>query len=318
MKKVVVIGGGTGSYTVLKGLKKYPVDLSAIVSMFDSGGSTGKLRDELGALPPGDIRRCLIALADDEGENVMRELLQYRFEGGAGNHSLGNLMLAAAEKKYGNIARGIGKLSKILRLKGQVYPVSLDNCQLCARLADGTVIKGESKIDIPTGERASIEEVYLEPEARIYEKAKETILAAHLIVIGPGDLYTSLIPNPLVKGGREAIRESRGKVAYVCNLMTKHGETDGYTASRFLEEIEKYFGKRVDYVVCNKNGVSEKLGNLLAKYEEKKQFLVENNLEGDSRLIVDELFYEEGLEKGLIRHHRDRLAERLVEIVNNI
>jgi len=312
-KRITVVGGGTGSYTVLKGLKKYDLELAAIVTMFDSGGSTGLLIDELGVLPPGDIRRCLLALADESGENTLRELFEYRFEGGVSEHSLGNLILAAAEKRYGNLALGIGKLSKILRLKGRVYPVSLSQSQLCAALADGTIITGETNIDRPVGERAAINHIFLKPAAPVYEKAQEALLDSDLIVIGPGDLYTSVIPNLLVEGVSQAICDSPAKVVYVCNLMTKHGETDGYTASRFLQEIEKYLGKKVDYFICNKNGLDPQL---LQKYQQEKQFPVVVDLDPktEPRLILTDLAYQ----PNLIRHHRDKIAEVLVNLAAHL
>lgn len=313
-KKITVIGGGTGSYTALKGLKKYDIDLAAIVSMFDSGGSTGVLRDELGVLPPGDIRKCLIALADEEGENVMRDLFNFRFNNGVGDHSLGNLMITAAAKKYGNMAKGIGKLSKILNLKGEVYPVSLNDCTLCAKLIDGKLIEGEDKIDVPKGKRSPIGYVFLKPEAEIYSQAQKVISDSDLIVIGPGDLYTSIIPNLLVQGVSEAIRESSAKKVYVCNLMTKQGETDEYKASDFLKEIEHYLGGRVDYIICNQNGMSKELVEI---YKNKNQFPVDVDLD-DERLVLTNILYQKDNGEDLIRHHRDKLAEEVMKIVNNI
>ncbi len=313
-KKITVVGGGTGSYTALKGLKGYDIDLAAIVSMFDSGGSTGVLRDELGVLPPGDLRKCLIALADEEGENVLRELFSYRFEGGVGDHSLGNLILTAAQKRYGNIAKGIGKLSKILNLKGDVYPVSLDDCTLCAKLKDGEVIEGEANIDVPVGEREPIDYVYLKPGAKVYSDVEKVLADSDLIVIGPGDLYTSVIPNLLVEGVPEAIRKSSAKTVYVCNLMTKQGETDDYKASDFLREVEKYLGGPVDYVICNENGMS---AESLAIYEDQNQFPVEVDLK-DERLIKANILYQKNGGKDLIRHHREMLAKELMKIVDNI
>jgi len=228
MKKIVVIGGGTGSYTVLKGLKVYPLQISAIVSMFDSGGSTGKLRDNLGVLPPGDLRRCLIALADDDKENILRDLFSFRFEGGVGNHSLGNLIITASEKNYGSLSAGIKKIGQLLNMRGKVIPVSLENSHLRAELKDGSIINGENNIDVPTNERSPINKISLNPSVIINEEAKVAILEADLVVIGPGDLYTSLIPNLLVDGVVEALQKTNARLVYICNLMTKKGETDGY------------------------------------------------------------------------------------------
>ncbi|MFH1395975.1 MAG: gluconeogenesis factor YvcK family protein [archaeon] len=307
MRKVVVIGGGSGSYLVLKGLKEYPLQIYSIVSMFDSGGSTGKLRDQLGVLPPGDVRRCLIALADDDHENILRELFMFRFEGGVENHSLGNLILTAAEQNYGNLAEGIKKLSQVLNLKGTVLPVSLDNAQLCAQLADGTVIKGETNIDIPEGERAKIEKVFLEPPAKLNSEAAEAIREADLIVIGPGDLYTSLIPNMLVEGIQEALAESKAKIAYVCNLMTKKGETDGFRVSDFVNEIENYLPRPVDHIICNENHISRMS---LERYRLNNQFPVVFDMAEDQRAIVAELIDQ----PDVVRHNLRKLAHELVRL----
>jgi len=307
MRKVVVIGGGSGSYLVLKGLKEYPLQINSVVSMFDSGGSTGKLRDQFGVLPPGDVRRCLIALADDENENILRELFLFRFEGGVENHSLGNLILTAAEQNYGNLAVGIKKLGKVLNLKGKVLPVSLDDAQLCAQLIDGTTIKGESNIDVPTGNRAKISKVFLEPHANVNPEAAEAIREAELIVIGPGDLYTSLIPNLLVNGMAEAIAESKARIAYVCNLMTKKGETDGFRVSDFVAEIENYLSRPVDHIICNENNISRMD---LERYRLEKKYPVVFDMVHDQRAILAELV--EG--PGLIRHDLKKLAHELVRL----
>ncbi len=313
MKEVTVVGGGTGSHTILKGLKRYTendISLNAIVNTFDSGGSTGQLRDELGILPPGDLRRCLIALADDDPEeddqeNVMRTLFQYRFENGVAEHSIGNLILAAAEGIWGK-GTGIGKLSKILRLKGGAYPVSFDNAMLCARLTDGKVIEGESKIDIAEYERAPINYVYLQPSAQVNPKAAEKLRNADILVVGPGDLYTSVIPNLLVNGVPEAIASSTAKIVYVCNMMTKHGETDRYPTSKFVSTIEHYLGQSVNYVVCNENSLDSES---LARYAEEKSYPVVNDLTGDH------VFIEQMRQDGrFIRHDRDVLGRLITEL----
>lgn len=362
VKEVTVIGGGTGSYTVLKGLKKYvthgTIRLNAIVSMFDSGGSTGRLRDELGVLPPGDLRRCLIALADDSGENYLRPLFQYRFQEENGSlegtrlgdlllraikklypadcyailaqitafdtpaaelldyvfdqgseisgHSLGNLIISAAEKKYGTMGAGVEKLRQLLRLQGNVYPVSLANSHLHARLLDATVIHGETYIDLPIGERAAIDYVYLEPTAHAYEEAVAAIQRSDLLVIGPGDLYTSIIPNFLVGGIPQAIQQSRAQLVYVCNLMTKQGETDEYTANDFVRTIERYLGRKTDRIICTTNTLD---ADSLARYAQERQFPVQVDMT-DARLVLAPLMHQRG---NLVRHHRERLAELITQ-----
>lgn len=260
MKNIVTIGGGTGSFTILSALKDEPVNLTAIISMADDGGSTGVLRDQYGVLPPGDVRRALVALS--ESSETMRNLFNYRFEeGGLHGHTFGNLFIAALEKVTGNFESALQEASGILNIQGEVAPVTLDNVRLCARLHDGKIIRGETNIDIPkVARRSSIEEVWLEPEARINPRLKRILNNADLIVIGPGDLYTSIIPNLLVHGVAEGIRKSKAKKVFVCNLMTKRGETDGFSAEEFLATVEKYAGKHsIDFAIFNNKKPPERL-----------------------------------------------------------
>jgi uncharacterized cofD-like protein len=251
-KRIVVIGGGAGNFVVLSALRRHPVWLSSIVSMADSGGSTGKLRDQYGVLPPGDIRRSLVALSD--AGQTLRDLFNYRFAtGDLKEHSFGNIFLSALEKITGSFDRAVAEASRILNIKGSVIPVTLDNVHLCARLANSLVVKGEANIDIPKHDpQIPIEEVWLSPEAKINPEAGKAILSADMIIIGPGDIYTSLVPNLLVKGVVGAIRKSKAKKVYVCNLMTKFGETHGFKAQDFVDAIERYLGKNVlDCAVFN-------------------------------------------------------------------
>ena len=268
----MVIGGGTGTFTVLTGLKSYPVELSAIVAMADDGGSTGILRDEYGALPPGDVRRALVALS--ESSQVLRDLFNYRFrEGGLRGHSFGNIFITGLEKVTGNFASAVREASHILNINGEVVPVTLDNVRLFARLQDGRVLRGENAIDIPREEaRAAVAEVWLEPTARINPSVKRVLHSADLVVLGPGDLYTSIVPNLLVKGVAESIRNSKAKKAYVVNIMTKFGETQGYNAEDFVATIERYLGKNsLDYVLLNDRAPS---AAVRARYRrEKKEFV---------------------------------------------
>ncbi len=249
--RLVTIGGGTGTFAVLTGLKKYPVELTAIVSMADDGGSTGVLRDELGVLPAGDVRRALLALS--ESSSAVHDAFNYRFkQGRLANHNFGNLFLAALEKVCGNFSDAVEIASHILSIKGTVVPVTLDNVRLYARLADNTVVRGESNIDIPKAARAAIKKVWLSPNGNINPTARKKISEADAIIIGPGDLYTSIIPNLLISGMPEAIKKSKAKKMYVGNLTTKFGETDNFTAERFVSEIEKYLGKGIlDIAIFN-------------------------------------------------------------------
>ncbi len=252
MKNVVVVGGGTGTFVVLSALKEYPVKLTAIVSMTDDGGSTGILRDQYGVLPPGDVRRALVALS--ESSDTMRDLFNYRFDnGGLHGHSFGNLFLSALEKVTGSFDAALKEASLILKINGEVVPATLEDSRLWARLASGKIIKGETNIDIPkASDRGRIKEVWLEPEAQMNPRVKKVLHDADLVIVGPGDLYTSIVPNLLVRGMRQEMKKSKAKKVYVCNLMTKAGETDGFKAEDFMGEMEKYLGKGVlDYAIFN-------------------------------------------------------------------
>lgn len=251
-KKIVTIGGGTGSFMLLSGLKKYPVDISAIVSMADDGGSTGMLRDELGVLPPGDVRQCLVALS--ESSDVMRKLLNYRFEsGGLKGHNFGNLLLSALEKISGNFEEGVGEAIKILNVKGDVIPVSNGDMRLNIRLKNGKIIKGESKLDDNEEIREiGVKEVFLESKIKANKKALKKIKEADLVIIGPGDHYGSIIPNLLVPGISEAIIKSKATVIYNCNLTNKKGQTENFELDDYADAVNSYLGKtRIDYVVYN-------------------------------------------------------------------
>ncbi|MFA7209534.1 MAG: gluconeogenesis factor YvcK family protein [Parcubacteria group bacterium] len=265
-KKIVTIGGGTGSFMLLSGLKKYPVDLSAIVSMADDGGSTGILRDELGVLPPGDVRQCLVALSDSS--DILRKLINYRFDnGGLKGHNFGNLLLSALEKINGSFAKGVEDAAEILDVKGEVIPVSENQMRLHIRLKNGKILAGENHLDHNQGIRSSgIEKVFLDPEVRAYKKAVDRIKSADFIVIGPGDLYGSIIPNFLVGGFSEAVRKSRAKVIFNCNLTNKKGQTGNFFLEDYVSEIEKHIGKgRMDFVTFNKKKLPAKL---IEKYEQ--------------------------------------------------
>jgi len=316
MKKIVVIGGGTGTYTVLTGLKTRSVELTAVVSMADSGGSSGRLRDELGILPPGDVRRCLLALASDEVSQTLRNLFAFRFENGQElkNHSFGNLFLAALTEITGREDLAISEAAKVLQVRGQVLPVSLTNTHLWARLEDGTVIKGETNIDIRRVKpQLKIEEVFLKPPAEIYAPVAEALAAADLIVIGPGDLYTSIIPNLLVRGIDTALLASSAPVVYVVNIMTKHGETTGFAASDFAREIVRYLGRKLDFLVVNRfaKPIPPRLRD---RYQEEKAAPVTADVKRCSDYAVKVVGGNLVSAKSLLRHDPVRLAETILEL----
>ena len=232
---IVVIGGGTGSFTLLQGLKRYTHNITALVNMADDGGSTGQLRDELGVLPPGDVRQCLVALSDTP---KVRDLFNYRFdEGSFKGHAFGNLFLTALEKMTGSFAEAVEMASDVLKITGRVEPITLSNVQLCAEGADGKPITGEYKI--AHAEIALRPNVWLEPEADANPEATKAILEADMVIIAPGNLYGSLAPARVISGIQEALKTTKAKCVYVANLVTKPGPTDGFSVKDFADEMIK-------------------------------------------------------------------------------
>jgi len=314
MKKVVTIGGGTGSYTVLRGLKEFSLDITAVVSMFDSGGSSGTLRDEFGVLPPGDVRRCLVALSEGKRAEIVRELFNFRFENGNSlkGHSFGNLFLVALSSVYGGDIEGIRKASELLNIKGKVLPVSLDKSDLHAILENGEEIVGETNIDIPKHDGAvKIQKVFLEPPAKIFEETRQAISEADVIVIGPGDPYTSIIPNLLVDGVSDALRESKGVKVVVTNLMSKWGETHGFEASDMARELLTYSGlEKFDYAICNTAKMDPKL---VAAYEKEKKFPIQcdNKLPEFAKKIITGDYFSEA---DIARHDSAKIAKVIAEL----
>jgi len=311
-KNIVLIGGGTGTYTLLTGLKRFNVNLTAIVSMFDSGGSTGRLRDEFGELPKGDVRRCLIALSPDENR-ILRRLFEYRFSRGEGlnGHSFGNLFLTALREITGSEESGIKHAAKLLGINGKVLPVTFNNCHLCAELENGSIVKGETNIDIPKHDgNLKIKKVFLDRDASLNPAIEKALFEADLIVIGPGDLYTSIIPNFLVDGLGSLVNKSKAQKIYVCNLMTKHGETNNYFASDFLKQIQNYTS--VDKMVCNIQKASKEL---LEKYAEESSHPVvldKEKIPENITVITEELLKA----PELIRHDSDKIAELIIQQIS--
>jgi uncharacterized cofD-like protein len=252
--KVVAIGGGTGLSTLLRGLKEYTSNITAIVTVADDGGSSGRLRRELGILPPGDVRNCIVALAD--AEPLVTKLFQYRFSQGSGlaGHSFGNLFIVAMTGVVGSFEEAIRQTSRVLAVRGQIIPSTPANVTLCARTADAGTIEGESSISAASA-RGGIREVFLNPpDPPASPEAVRAILEADLIVLGPGSLYTSIIPNVLVKGIRRAILASPALKVYVCNVATQPGETDGYGVAEHVRAIETHVGRPfLDIVLVNSN-----------------------------------------------------------------
>lgn len=314
MRKVITIGGGTGSYTVLRGLKEFPLEITAVVSMFDSGGSTGVLRDEFGVLPPGDVRRCLLALSDGKRAEILRQLFNFRFENGGSlkGHSFGNLLLVALTSIYGSDIEGIRKAAQLLNIKGKVLPVSLDKADVCAILEDGTEIVGETNIDVPkhNGD-LRIKKLTLKPSARIFEETKKAIENADVVVIGPGDSYSSVIPNLLVEGMKEALQNSKAKKVFVTNLMSKWGETNGYAASDIAREVLSYSGLTAfDYVICN---TAQMDPQLVAAYEKEKKYPItcDTRLSEYAENVITGDFFSEA---DIARHDSQKIAKVIAEL----
>ena len=252
-QNIVTIGGGTGSFVLLSGLRSYKdfFNISAIVSMADDGGSTGKLRDELGVLPPGDVRQCLVALSDSSEK--MRELMNYRFESGSlAGHSFGNILLSGLEKVYGGFALGVEQAEKILNVCGKVIPVTKEKITLTMKLSDGSNVRGEDAIGNTNVEQIGIEEVSYTSIPEANTQALIAIQNADYILIGPGDHYTSVIPNLLVQDISLSIAGSKAKVIYIVNLVNKKGHTSNWTVKDYVDDIEKYIGVgRVATVILN-------------------------------------------------------------------
>ena len=310
--KVVVIGGGTGIFTVLLGLKKYPVQISAIISMADSGGSTKILREDFGILPPGDVRRALVALS--RSEKLLANLFNYRFDKGILNgHNFGNLLITALERITGSFESALSEAGRLLNIRGEVIPVTLGNTNLYALLENGKVIEGEADIDVPKhNANLKIQKVYLKPKVKANRRAISAIKSADLVVIGPGDLYTSIIPNLLVKGIPEAIKRSRAKKVYVCNLTTKFGETNNFTGTDFVCTLEKYLGKNIlDFVIINaKKPTRERI----LKYEKERADFVRcevKNFKNRKLKVIKGGFLRK---KGFVRHDPEKLARTIMRI----
>ena len=271
MRKIVTIGGGTGTFTVLSGLRDYPFELAAIVSTADDGGSTGRLRDELGVLPPGDIRQALVALSPEA--SLLRELFSYRFEdGGLKGHNFGNLFLSALEKVTGSFDKAVLEAGRVLAVNGHVIPATRDQAYLRAEMANGEVIKGEHAIEeYIWSERSVPDRLWLEPNCSLHPLAILAIRHADLVIIAPVSIYTSLIPNLLVDGMCEALRSTKAPIAYVANLMTERGRTGKFFVQDFVELIEQYIGPgEINYVIHNTKVPDT---NLLDRYKKEMERL---------------------------------------------
>lgn len=333
MKNVVVIGGGTGTYTVLMGLKKYSdLKISAVVTMADDGGSNKVLRDEFGLLPTSGVRQCMVALSENEG--LLRQLFSYRYYQGVGisGMTFGNLFMAAVSDIVGGQRQAIKKTAELLDVRGEILPVSYEPVSLLATYEDGTEVLGEHLIDI-AGERIGkqwIKSFRTIPETTIDPEVERAIAEADLIVLGPGDLYTNTVANLVVSGVAQAIEKSYAKLVFVMNVMTKKGESYNYKASDFLEDLGKYLPlSRLNYVIVNTDHVIDPKVEKAYKKEGAEWVAddltsVECKVYSDNLKIVREKLLAKGkvkVEKGdtlarsMVRHDPERLARVLVDLL---
>jgi uncharacterized cofD-like protein len=309
--RIVAIGGGTGLSVVLRGLKEFDIDLTAVVTVADDGGSSGRLRTDLAMPPPGDIRNCLVALADTEP--LLERLLQFRFPAGEGlaGHSFGNLFLAAMTHIMGDFESAIRETSRVLAVRGRVLPAVKDDVILRAVLEDGSTVEGESNIP-QCGKR--IQRVELVPQdIEPLPEVLEAIRDADAIVVGPGSLYTSILPNLLVPGLADAIAESRAKKIFVCNVMTQPGETDSFTASRHVEVIYEHVSRRLfDYIIVNAASLPEEA---LQKYQAQNSYPVHVDIEGLHKLGLRVIARNFVHYATYARHDSRLVAEQIVGLI---
>ncbi len=309
--KIVAIGGGTGLSTLLRGLKRRTTNLTAVVTVSDDGGSSGRLQKELGVLPPGDVRNCLVALADDEA--LVTDLFRYRFTEGEGlsGHSFGNLFLAAMTGITGNFDKAIKESSRVLNIVGRVLPATLGVVRLCAELDDGSIVEGES--NIPLAKRP-IKRVFFDPPmAAALDEAIEAIREADAIVLGPGSLFTSILPNFLVDRIAREVANSGAVKMYVCNVMTQPGETENMTAADHVEALFDNAGARVcDYVLVNDEAPSR----LLAFYAQEGQIPVKPDVERVAALGVEPVRAQVISETQTVRHDPEKLAAVVISVID--
>jgi len=319
-KKIVVIGGGTGSFVLLSGLKEYPVELTAIVPVTDDGGSTGRLRDEFGFLPVGDMRQCLAALAKENG--LLRKLLLHRFAKGEGleGHNVGNLILTALEELTGGEPEAIAQAAKIFRLKGKVLPISNQLVKLAAEYSDGETIISEHKIETHRLEKnEKIIKLYTIPQAKINPDAAQAINAADLIIFAPGDLYNSIIADLVINGAKQAIISSPAKLLYIVNLMTLNSQTNYFSARDHVQELEKYAGRILNYILVNNQPIPK---SIQQAYQLEAEYPVVDDLASDPRVIRQPLLAgtkfqkpkSDQLKRSLLRHNSVKLAKTIISL----
>ena len=314
--KIVALGGGTGLSTMLRGLKRHTSNLTAVVTMSDNGGGSGVLRNEMNMLPPGDIRNCILALANTEP--ILEKLFQYRFCGGSlEGQSFGNIFLAALNGISGSFESAVEKASEVLAVTGQVLPVTLDNVNLCAIFNDNSVIEGETEIvELSKTSKNSIKQVFLKPSpVKPYKKVLEAIIDADLILLGPGSLYTSIIPNLLVEEVVESIIKSKAKVVYISNIMTQPGETEDMNLQQHIDVIEKYLGSNIiDFIIANNEPIPK---TILDRKRENGAKAVDLNIRDTNKAKLIETPLIKIQKNGIyIRHNEEKLASIIMTIMD--
>ena len=314
-KKVVVLGGGTGMSTLLKGLKLFPLDITAVVSVSDDGRSTGRLREEFNTIAVGDIRQVITSLS--ETEPLIEKLMNYRFKttSDLNGHAVGNLILTALANITGNMSDGIESLSKVFNLKGKVLPLTEDNVTLSAIMEDDSIVIGEHHI---TESNKKIKKVFYNENSKTNSLVLEEIKNADLIILSMGSLYTSVIPNLINDDIKKVIKNSKAKIMYVCNMMTQPGETDNYTASDHIKTLNKYLGKRnVDIIIANDGKISEEIIEKYKSTEQKDEVIFDKEKLKKLNLRIVHNNYVD-IQEGVIRHRIDKLAlDIFAYLINN-
>ncbi|MEN8253571.1 MAG: gluconeogenesis factor YvcK family protein [Patescibacteria group bacterium] len=323
MKKVIIIGGGTGIYPVTTALSKLNnIEIATIIAVSDSGGSTGRIKDEFGFLPVGDLRQSLAAVAQGDGQEWIRKLLLYRFDKGEGlkGHNLGNLILTALQDMTGSTTEALAKAKDIFRLKAQVIPATENNVELEIEYEDGSKLIGEDYLNFESQIGKKVKDVKLSPSGQISPAAKRAIETADYIIIGPGDYHASLVATLLPKGNKEAFAKSKAKILFIVNLMSRYMQTDSMSTKDYVKGIENHIGKQIDQILINEQSIPKNIMNIYAKHEE---YPVKNDLQDDVRVIRAEVLSDEsvaqvsgdGLSRSYLRHDSDKLKNVLQKIL---
>lgn len=323
-KRIVVIGGGTGTFVTLSGLKAYQeLDLTAVLTVADSGGSTGRLRDEFGFLPVGDLRQGLAALAHNKDQTYIRDLLLYRFAKGSGleGHNLGNLIITALQDMTGSTARAVEIAAAIFRLDGHIYPITTKDVQLVVEYEDGTVVIGEHILDDHALGGKRIVSVKTSPKADIYDKAREAFEQADYVIVGPGDLYASIMPNLIVDGAHEALKSAKGTFVFVVNLMTRYTQTHNMSVRDMVEVVELKLGRPFDHIILNNEAIPN---DVREYYKKAKELPVLDDMKDDVRIVRKHLLTTrvvtrksgDAVPRSYLRHDPRKLAKILVSLMH--